>query len=63
MNKMEVDGTVDSDVSFNNHSEVYLTYDLQVLVWYFKNGSAYSDRFAEMQFKLGTFGLNSGIFS
>lgn len=51
---MEVDGTVGSDFSFNKHSEVYLTHDLQVLVWYFKNGSAYSDRFGEMYFKLDT---------
>ena len=35
--KMEVEGTVDSDFSFNKKSEVSQINDLQVLAWYFKN--------------------------
>ena len=35
--KMEAEGTVDSDFSFNKKSEVSQINDLQVLAWYFKN--------------------------
>ena len=35
--KMEFEGTVDSDFSFNKKFEVSQIYDLQVLAWYFKN--------------------------
>ena len=45
---MEVDGTVDRDLSFNKKSEVSLIY---ALAWYFKEESPYSDWFAEMQLK------------
>ena len=57
---MEVDGTVNSDLSFM--SAVSLMCDLQVLLWYFKKQSKHSDRFAEMQLKSDTIGLSGGNF-
>ena len=51
---MKVDGTVDSDLSFNKKSEVSLVYDLEVLALYFKKESTYSDSFAEMYLKPDT---------
>ena len=60
---MEVDGIADSDLSFNNKSEVSLIYDLQVFAWYFKKESTYSDKLAEIQLKPDTAGLKGGIFS
>ena len=47
---MEVDGIVDSDLSFIKKSDVSLIYDLQVFAWYFKE-STYS------------IGLSGGDFS
>ena len=60
---MEVDGTVDSDWSFNKKSELSLIYDLQVLAWYFKRMPAHSDKFAETRLKLDTASLDDEIFS
>ena len=40
---MEVGGIVDSDLSFNKKSEVYLISDLEVYAYYFKKESTYSD--------------------
>ena len=59
---MEVDGAVNSDLSLNKMCEVPLIFDLQVLVWYFKKKSAYSDRFAEMQLKPGNTSQSGRIF-
>ena len=50
---MNVDGIVDSD----------LTFDLQVLAWYFKEESTYSDRFDVNQLKPDTIVLSRGHFS
>ena len=50
---MNVDGIVDSDIIF----------DLQVLAWYFKEESTYSDRFDVNQLKPGTMVLSGGNFS
>ena len=58
---MEVDGIVDSDLSFNKKSGVYLRSDLEVYAYYFKKESTYSDRLAEMRLKPGTVGLSGGI--
>ena len=41
--KIEVDGTVDKDLSYNTKSEVSLINDLQVLAWYFKKESTYPE--------------------
>ena len=60
---MEVDGIADSDLSFNKKFEVSLIYDLQVLTWYFKKESTYSDKLADMQLKPGTIGLSGVNFS
>ena len=60
---MEVDGTVNSDLSLNKMCQVSLIFDLQVLAWYFKKKLAYSDRFADMQLKPGNVGQSRGIFS
>ena len=60
--KKEIDGTVNSDFSFNKKPEVPLIYNLKVLTWYFKKELAYSDRFAEMQLKPNTVGLKDEIF-
>ena len=59
---MEVNGTVDSDLSFNKKSEVFLIFDLHVFAWYLKNVS-HSGRFAEMQWKPDAIGLSGGYFS
>ena len=59
---MEVDGTVNSDLSLNKMCEVPLIFDLQVLVWYFKKKLAYSDRFADMQLKPGNTSQSGRIF-
>ena len=56
---MEVNVTVDSDLSFNKKSEMSLIYDLQVLAWYFKKESTY----AEMNLKPHNIGLSGGNFS
>ena len=58
---MEVDGIVDSDLSFNKKSGVYLISDLEVYAYYFKKESTYSDRLAEMRLKPDTVGLSGGI--
>ena len=60
---MEVDGILNSDLNFSEKSKVSLIYDLQVLPWYFKKESTYSDRLAEMQLKPDTIGLSGGDFS
>ena len=36
----KVDGTVNSDFSFNKKPEVSLIYNLKVLAWYFKGAEA-----------------------
>ena len=55
--EMEVDGIADTGLRFNRKSEVSLIYDLQVFAWYFKKGSTYYYRLAEMQLKPYTTGL------
>ena len=60
---MEVDVIVESDLSFNEKSEVSLIYDLQALAWYLKKESTYSDRLAKMHLKPDTIGLNGRNFS
>ena len=60
---MEVNGIVDSDLSFNKKSELYIINDLQIFAWYFKKESADSDRLAEMELKPDTIGLSGGKFS
>ena len=60
---MEVDGIVDSDLSLNKTSQVSLIYDFQVLAWYFKKESKYSDKLTEMQLKPDTIGLSEGNLS
>ena len=59
---MEVDGIVDSDLSLNKTSQVSLIYDFQVLAWYFKKESRYSDKLTEMQLKPDTVDLSEGNF-
>ena len=53
---------VDSDLSFNKKSELYIINDLQIFAWYFKKESADSDRLAEMELKPDTIGLSGGNF-
>ena len=60
---MEVGGIVDSDLSFNKKSEVYLISDLEVYAYYFKKESTYSDRLAEMRLKPDTIGLSGGNYA
>ena len=59
---MGADGTVDGDLNFIKKCEVFLIYELQVLAWYFKKESTYSDRFAEMQLRPDTIFPSSGSF-
>ena len=63
MTKVEVDGIVDSDLSFIKKSDVSLIFDLQVFAWYFKKESTYSHRLANMQLKPDTIGPSGGNFS
>ena len=60
--KMEVDGKLDSNLSFNKKPEVSLIYDLQDFAYYFKKESTYSNRLAMMQLKSDTIGLGGGNF-
>ena len=60
---MEVDGTVDGDLSFNKKSEVSPIYDMQVFARYFKKEPTYSHRLVEMQLRPDTIGLSGGSFS
>ena len=61
--KMEVDGKLDSKLSFNKKPEVSLIYDLQDFAYYFKKESTYSNRLAiMMQLKPDTIGLGGGNF-
>ena len=60
--KMEVDGKLDSNLSFNKKPEVSLIYDLQDFAYYFKKESTYSNRLAKMQLKPDTIGLGGGNF-
>ena len=59
--KTEVDGIVDSDLSFNRKSTKSLIYDLQVFACYFKVPT-YSDRLAKIQLKPDTIGLGGWNF-
>ena len=60
---MEVDVIVESDLSFNEKSEMSLIYDLQALAWHLRKESTYSDRLAKMHLKPDTIGLKGGNFS
>ena len=62
MTKIEFDGIVDSDSSFNKKSEVSQIYDFQVFAWYFKKELTCSDRLAEPQLKPDTIDLSGGNF-
>ena len=60
--KMEVDGKLDSNLSFNKKPEVSLIYDLQDFAYYFKKESTYSNGLAMMQLKPDTIDLGGGNF-
>ena len=60
---MEVDVIVESDLSFNEKSEVSLIYYWQALAGYLKKESTYSDKLAKMHLKPDTIGLNGRNFS